>query len=146
MVGVDENVSTMPVEWGSQQAGTYTLLAQIDQPDNEVPETDESNNLITRSFQVLPPAPDTVPPTINSLPLNNGEAVITDRTVTLLTTATDNSGGSGMKDVFYQEFHYNIGAQTWVPVQNSSKLAYGPRHTWNLHPAGGMRYIRASRT
>jgi subtilase family serine protease len=40
--------------------GVYTLCAMID-PDDEVQETNEDNNVICRTFSVLPTDDETVP-------------------------------------------------------------------------------------
>jgi hypothetical protein len=44
----------------------------------------------------------------------------------------------------YVEMHWSGGAQTWVPVQFTEWLPYGPQpHSWQMHPAPGMRYLQA---
>jgi subtilase family serine protease len=48
---------TTKVIWEAEEAGQYTICAIID-PDNEVVETNESNNEICRTVTVLDQVPD----------------------------------------------------------------------------------------
>ena len=145
-IGADDSVSSMGVEWRPPARGVYTLTATID-PDNQIAETDESNNQVRRTLIIQPPAQDTQPPQIDSFTVNQGASFTSDRTVKLLTAAHDVAGGvdssSGLGHVMYVEMHWNIGAQTWVPVQLTAWLPYGEPHRWQLHPAPGMRYLQA---
>ncbi len=141
-LGVDDSQSTLPVVWGEQSAGSYSVWAVID-PDNAIPETCETNNVVSRTITVLEPVGDTLPPTIESLVVNGGASQTSSRNITLTVEATDNPGGSGVAQVLYVELHWNIGAQTWVPVQLTQWLAYGQDHHWELHPESGLRYIQA---
>ena len=91
----------------------------------------------------LAPAADTQPPVIDSFAANQGSPTTDNRSVTLVTVGHDQPGGSGLGQVMYAEMHWSGGAQTWVPVQFTDWLSFGPQpHTWQLHPVPGMRYVQ----
>jgi hypothetical protein len=141
-IGVNDSQSTSAVNWGMQAAGSYDIWAQID-PENIIPETDETNNVVSRTITVLQPEADTTPPVIDNLQVNGGASTTSSRAVTLTVQAHDNAGGSGVAQVYYVELHWNAGAQVWVPVQWTAWLPYGVDHRWVLHPESGLRYIQA---
>jgi len=141
-IGVNDRQSTTAVEWGAPPAGSYTIWAEID-PADAIFETNETNNVISRTLTVREQKDDSTPPTIESLRINDGSGVTDSRPITLTLQASDNPGGSGMARAFYTELHWNAGAQSWVPVQWTSWLPYGRDHHWTLHPESGMRYIQA---
>ncbi len=141
-LGANESANTTSVDWLVAAGGTYTVTALID-PDNQIAETDESNNFIRRLVTVLPQAQDTQSPGIDSFVVAQGSLTTSSLTITLDTSAHDEVGGSGLGQVMYVEMHWNGGAQAWVPVQFTAWLAYDQPHTWQLHPAPGMRYLQA---
>jgi hypothetical protein len=141
-LGPNESANTTSVDWLVAAGGTYTVTALID-PDNQIAETDEGNNLIRRLVTVLPQAQDTQPPLIDSFVVAQGNLTTSSLAVALDTSAHDEAGGSGLGQVMYVEMHWNGGAQAWVPVQFTDWLAYAQPHTWQLHPAPGMRYLQA---
>ena len=145
-IGAGDSVSSIGVEWRPPVRGAYTVTATID-PDNQIAETDENNNQVRRTLIIQPSAQDTQPPQIDSFTVNQGTNFTSDRTVTLLTAAHGMDegvdSGSSFGHVLYVEMHWNIGAQTWVPVQLTDWLPYGEPHHWQLHPAPGMRYLQA---
>jgi hypothetical protein len=138
----NDQASTTPVEWGQSSSGSHTLIAVID-PDNMIPETDDTNNTVQRTITIRPATADTTPPTINSLEINGGASQVTARTISLEVSATDDQGGSGLGSVLYVELHYIAGARLWVPVQWTAWLDYQDQpHSWTLHPAPGLRCIQ----
>lgn len=57
--------TTTSISWVPTATGNYLLRAIID-PNNNVVENDETNNVIERTISVLPAAADTTPPQITS--------------------------------------------------------------------------------
>ncbi len=152
-LGPDGSQNTSSVEWGIQAAGVYTIWAEID-PENIITETDEANNVISRTVEVLATHRDTIPPTVTALRIRGGEGSLiglqaggdtetSTRLITLTVQGQDNPGGSGVAQVFYAELHWSAGARSWQPVQWTEWLPYGRDHVWELHPESGMRYIQA---
>jgi hypothetical protein len=141
-LGANESASTTNVDWLDAAGGTYTVTAFID-PDNQIAETDEGNNVIHRLVTMLPQAQDTQPPLIDGFVVAQGTLTTSSLTIALDTSAHDEAGGSGLGQVMYVEMHWNGGAQAWVPVQFTAWLAYDRPHTRQLHPAPGMRYLQA---
>ena len=141
-IGINDSRSTSAVEWGMQPAGTYAIWAQID-PANVISETNETNNVISRTVTVQEREADSTPPTVQGLLVNGEASQTSSRAIALTVTATDNVGGSGVAKVLYVELHWNPGAQSWVPVQWTDWLPYGGDHHWTLHPESGVRYIQA---
>jgi len=139
-IGVDDTASTTALTWGAQPAGLYTIFAEID-PDGIVPETNELNNVVSRTVTVLSPLADTTPPEVTGFLVNGGDSSTVTRSVTLTVTATDDTGPT---QVYYVEQHYNLGARTWVPVHWTDWLPYDEQpHPWTLHPNTGLRYLQA---
>jgi hypothetical protein len=141
ILGPDETVDTEKVVWTPAQAGSYTLWARID-PDNTWAESDETNNLVSRTLTVLPPALDSTPPSMTSLLVNGGAGETTTRVITLEATAVD-SGGNGLASILYGELLWNSTAQRWIVEQWSDWMAYGASHAWTVSAAPGLRYIQA---
>ncbi len=139
-IGVDDAASTAALDWGAHPAGDYTIFAEID-PDDEVPETNESNNVVSRTVTILPPLADITPPLVTDFLVNGGASRTVTRSVTLSVTATDDREPT---QVYYVEQHYNLGARAWVPVQWTDWLPYNDQpHPWTLHPNTGLRYLQA---
>ena len=139
-IGVNDTASTTALNWGAQMAGLYTIFAEID-PAGEVPETNELNNVVSRTVTVRSSLADTTPPEVTDFLVNGGASSTVTRSVTLTVTATDDTGPT---QVYYVEQHYNQGARTWVPVQWTDWLPYNDQpHSWTLHPNTGLRYLQA---
>ncbi|MCK4471340.1 MAG: hypothetical protein KAW49_06085, partial [Anaerolineae bacterium] len=139
-IGVNDTASTTALDWGAQTAGLYTIFAEID-PAGEVPETNELNNVVSRTVTVRSSLADTTPPQVTDFLVNGGASSTVTRSVTLTVTATDDTGPT---QAYYVEQHYNQGARTWVPVQWTDWLPYNDQpHSWTLHPNTGLRYLQA---
>lgn len=89
-IGVNDTASTAALDWGAQAAGSYTILAEID-PDGTVPETNELNNVVSRTVTILPPLADTTSPVVTGFWINGGASRTATRGVTLTVTATDDT-------------------------------------------------------
>lgn len=137
--------SSQKVVWQPNVAGTYRVCAIID-PDNEVRETNESNNVTCRSLSVLEGATDQLRPDVNSFVIEDGAQTTSDQAVTLDISATDNPNGSGVRAIKFLEFEYSLGARDWVLVQNSDWVNYATaqeNYPWSLIPTYGVRYLEA---
>lgn len=139
--------ATSPVAWAPQTAGQYQVCAIID-PDNRVSETDETNNVTCRTVTVLRLTTDTAPPVVDRFVIAGDAPTTPSITVTLDVTATDYPipGASGLQACKFVEFEYSLGAQRWVPIQQSDWAAYAAAHSdypWLLIPTYGMRYMQA---
>jgi peptide/nickel transport system substrate-binding protein len=136
---------TVTAEWVPSTAGEFTLYAQLD-PQQEIPENDEDNNLIQRFVTILPPLPDTTPPTVNSFSINNPGILYTENpNVRLNTVATDEAGGSGVAYLLFVEYYFNQSKNDWEPVQQSTWLSYeqaSSRYPWQLLPRLGVHYLQ----
>ncbi len=140
--------STDPVFWEPETAGVYKVCAIID-PDNEVPEYNENNNVTCRDLTVLDIALDIVPPEVeeDSFMIYDNAFTTPQVTVTLDLNATDpGAQASGMFGIKYVEFEYILGAHRWVPVQRTDWIDYDsatPDFPWSLVRTYGMRYMQA---
>lgn len=134
---------TATLSW--PQAGAFTLYGLID-PQGLISETQEDNNVISRTVRVLPPSTDELPPQIISFTINQ-DALNTDTPqISLDLTAKDLPGGSGVVGVIYIEYEYSRNIDTWVAVQNSGWLPYAASHNsypWLLSPSSGVHFVRA---
>lgn len=141
----NETASSSAVAWTPPAAGSYVITAIID-PENQVEEVNENNNMVSRTLSALPPAVDTTPPTIESFTINQGASVTQDLEVTLNLAATDPAPGSGVQSILYAEFEYSQGAGNWVRVEDSGWLDYAnasSNYAWNLLPSAGVKYVQA---
>jgi hypothetical protein len=134
--------STTRVPWSPAAAGDYAIYARID-PYDDISETIETNNTISTTITVLPPAGDTTPPVVTSFTINEGAETTDVLTVTLTVSAEDDAGGSGVGSIFFVEFEFVQAAMQWVPVQASGWLTYTTNYTWTLMPIAGVRYMQA---
>jgi hypothetical protein len=138
-IGPDDTMSTAAVDWGIHPPGDYVIWAAID-PDNQVAETNEANNVISRTVSVWPSPADTTPPVTTGFLVDGGAENTSSRAITLSVTAIDNVAPVR---VHYVEQHYNQGSRAWIPVQQTDWLPYGQVHQWTLHPDSGLRYLQA---
>jgi hypothetical protein len=136
---------TVSAEWVPATAGEFTLYAQID-PQQEIPENDEDNNLISRSVSVLPPLPDTTPPAVDSFFINNPKYLYTHSpNVRFNTVASDEPGGSGVAYLLFIEYYFSQSKNDWEPVQQSTWLPYesaSSDYSWQLVTWAGVHYIQ----
>ena len=120
--------------------GVHTLYAVID-PSNSVPESDESNNVISRSVRIKPFDPTFTPSQITTFTINFG-ADTADRTQVRL----DLSATPSPAYVLYLEYQYIQSAGTWVRVASSGWLPYAAASdgfAWRLQPVPGVHYLQA---
>ncbi|MFP4439113.1 MAG: right-handed parallel beta-helix repeat-containing protein [Chloroflexaceae bacterium] len=138
--------STTGVEVTFPRAGMFDLYAIID-PDNAVPEGIETNNVVSRTVVIAPPAADRTVPLVQEITINGTAGATVDAPdVTVDITAGDPPpDASGMQSVHMIEYIYNESAQQWIPVVQSGWLPYTqtPEHyRWSLLPLPGMRYLQ----
>lgn len=139
----DDRADTRPLTWTPPQPGNHTIYAVID-PDNRIAESDENNNILRRSFTVLPTAVDMTGPVVDSVVIRDGMVTTDSPDVDVRVQASDR--GSGVRAIFLVEYEYARGAGRWTPVQWSGWLDYTGTPTtypWKLLPSPGARYIHA---
>jgi hypothetical protein len=118
-------------------------------PDDQVLEDIEDNNVVSRTVQVLPdlPGTDLVAPHVDLLRINNGANTVHDPGVALHIQATDlvqpDQDASGLEQLKIVEFLFNESAGFWVPVGVSEWMAFVPDTTWTLHPQSGLHFVQA---
>ena len=134
-------VVPVAVDWIAPTAGTYKIYALVD-PNNEIPESTDSNNVAVRALEVLPPAvsADTSRPTVQSLVINGGAQTTTTPEVTVQLAATDNREVVSM---YVVERVYNNAARSWVTRQTTGWIDFQESFTMTLSSAGGARYLQA---
>ncbi|MCB0223698.1 MAG: trypsin-like serine protease [Anaerolineae bacterium] len=129
--------TTTSISWVPTATGNYILRAIID-PNNNVVENDETNNVIERTISVLPAAADTTPPQITSftatLPSDSPIA-------TLSVTVTD--VGAGVNAVLFIEYEFSPSARQWIAVRQSEWLDYQTAaYNWEVSSTPGMKYFQ----
>jgi uncharacterized protein YegL len=142
--------STSAVGWiPSNGPGIYTLYAVID-PDNNVPEDIEDNNVVSRTVQIVSPLSadqDQVAPRVDNLTVAGGASLVYSADVSLEVAATDfaqqNVTPSGVQQMYFVEFIFNESAGIWEPVQSSGWISFTQNTDWSLVQQSGMRYIQA---
>lgn len=121
-------------------AGDHQLYVVID-PNDKIPESDETNNLAGRTIAILLPAPDTTPPS-GSILINGGDDTTSSREVILNLNAQDEPGGTGVWLMYILESQFDYASRHWVPAQASNWVAYTTSYSWMLLPGGGAKYIQ----
>ena len=147
LVAPDGLSGTEWLSWTPSQAGSYLLTAQID-PNNQIAESTENNNVVTQTVTVLPAAPDVDDPRVDSLTINAGQSTVTTTQIYLNANAVDypKNNPSGVASLRYVEYEYNAGSRLWIPVQDSQWIDYAQarnNHRWILSPVGGNHYLQA---
>jgi hypothetical protein len=151
LIAVNDSENTGAVAWVPDEVGYQTIYALIDSKDafTETP-TDwaESNNVISRTFTVLPRATDSAPPRMDNFTINDGADRTRETDVWLDANGSemDLAGQSGVNSIRYEEFEYSQGARDWILVHNSGWLDYETSHInypWALIDSPGVRYLRA---
>ncbi|MEM7131917.1 MAG: S8 family serine peptidase [Chloroflexota bacterium] len=142
-IGIDDRHDSTGLSWENIPEGEFTLWAEID-PTDQIEESNETNNIVSRQLVVLPAAQDVLPPIIEKLTINGAPA---DRTVQVanqdLTLTAEIVGESGSAYVAFVEMSWNMGTQSWVPVRSGDWEPAAASYTWSLHPAGGLRYLQS---
>jgi hypothetical protein len=151
LIATRDSENTEAVSWTPDAEGTYAIYAVID-PDDLVAElpsgSAENNNVLSRTFTVLPPSPDGAPPRMDDFTINDGadRTSIADVQLDAEASEMDVPNQSGVSTIRYEEFVYNEGAEDWVLVQHSDWLDYDSFHTdypWSMLDNPGVHYIRA---
>ncbi len=141
----DSTESTNGVPWTPSAMGEVTICAVID-PGNTAAESREDNNQVLRTVSVLGALPDNTPPHVDSFRVAQGAAATGSLSIKLDAAASDASPSSGLASLFYQEFEYNQGVKSWIPVQQSGWVPYATassNYDWKLVPFVGMHALQA---
>lgn len=138
---------TTTVSWlPAPTAGNYVLYAVID-PNDTIPETNETNNIISRTITVLPAtSPDSEPPIVTAVYVTPTIQLTNIPTITIGAAAEDNAGGSGIALILYAEAIYSHTVGNWVVVQRTNWLPYAANHAnlnWLLDETPGVHFIMA---
>jgi parallel beta-helix repeat protein len=141
LLAADGSASTSGVAWTPEAAGDTAIYARID-PGDAVSETIESNNTVSATLTVLPPATDGEPPVVTAFGIAGGADATAVQTVTLSIGASDDPGGSGVGALRVVEFAYSQAAAGWVVAQESAWLTYTESLAWRLVPGAGARYLQ----
>lgn len=140
--------TTPKVIWEPEEPGLYSICAIID-PDNEIEETDETNNRICRTVTVSDNSePDITAPVVHELVIEDDATDTTQITVTLDVEAEDMEPDprSGVDMIKFVEYEYNFASGYWVPVQQPLWVNYEiaeENYPWTLIQTYGVRYIDA---
>lgn len=150
-VGATERItgtSTTIVTWvPSRGEGTYTIYAVID-PANTVPEDIETNNVVSRTVQLLPGgnSTDRVAPRVDLLTINEGSVDTFNSELNLKVNASDvaqpGATTSGVKQIQVVEYRFNGSTLAWVPIKASGWLSYTETISWTLRPEGGVGFLQ----
>jgi len=108
--------------------GDYTLRVFVD-PDNQIPELDEANNVISAPLKILPPEPRLAELHPTGLSLEPPSPVRGGRMVQV--TATVWNTGNIDAERFQVELAYSSDGQSWTPfaVQDIPSLSRGGKET-----------------
>ena len=120
-------------------AGPHIIYAIID-PENNIPEDDEDNNIIIRTLRVLPAGSTPSPIAIENLTINDGADDTRFQQVRLNVTASNQPAY-----LLYVEYQYIQSRHDWMPVAQSGWLPYAAAsvdYAWKLQPGAGVHYIQ----
>ena len=123
------------------EPGEFEVFVVID-PDDQMAEVSETNNVASRRVVVRPPARDEQPPQVTGFAVNGGQSIVTSRDISLTLRATD-TGGSGVRFMALVEWEFRFGASQWVATHRTGWLPYAENFSHKLEPHGGARVLEA---
>ncbi|MGB0383473.1 MAG: VWA domain-containing protein [Ardenticatenaceae bacterium] len=132
----------------SNGAGEYHIYGVID-PDNNITEDIETNNVVSRTLQVLPhfEGADEVAPRVDVLTIDGGEETTYDTEVALHVESEDlvqpGAESSEVARLQIVEYLYSESANIWTSVGASGWQTYTQDLDYDLFPIGGMRFLQA---
>ena len=139
---------TSTIDWEIPSAADYVLYAIID-PDNEISETNEMNNVISRTITVLPTlgsGGDLLAPHVDNFTINQGATSTNSRNVVLDTVVSDPTPSSAIRSLYFVEHEYSTASNLWKPVSASDWVDYDANRAnlqWQLQPSVGLKYLQA---
>jgi hypothetical protein len=140
-----ESSRPLTVTFGSDEVGELTIYAIID-PDRQVAEHNEGNNVISRTLTIHPAAADQAVPVVSGIIVDGGNSdTVRNRQLSVDISADDPVPGSGVQAIHLIEYVYQDGSQGWVPQAQSGWLPFGgnpSRYIWTLAPQPGVRYVQ----
>jgi hypothetical protein len=137
-LGTEEEVS---ISWNLAGLNLDTVKVKvIIDPENLINEANENNNLALRSFNLLPPRPDTIPPTIIDFTINNN-AISSENSAVQLVTSAEDLGGSGLAWMMIKEWGYE-NSNGWGKQKAADWLPYQSSYTYTLSEHAGVHFLR----
>jgi hypothetical protein len=136
------DVKAVSIEWDTAGLQKQARIFAVIDPDNTMAETNEMNNVVRRTIRILPPPRDEIPPHINHLIINDGAQTTSSPQIMLTIDATD-TGGSGLRAMYFVEYVYNSNVRYWMPVQRSGWVDFQSTYAMTLTERGGAHYIHA---
>lgn len=131
----DSFTSTAGILWTPTTDGFHEIYARV---NTVTPFT------VHRPIWVLPPALDLIPPTVNSVVVNNGETDVSTGYMTISIQASDNTAGSGVGNIYIMEFDWNPNMGEWIQSNESGWVDYTGTPTsygWTLSWSPGVKNI-----
>jgi hypothetical protein len=117
------------------------LTARVD-PDDNVAESSETDNNVTRIIRILPPSSDPIAPN-GVITVNAGASTANVIQAQLSLSAEDNPGGTGVQQMYVTEFVFDSAAGRWQIVRESGWISYTTSLPWTLSPSGGVKHFQA---
>ena len=140
----DEELIT--TTWTPTSPGLHTLYAVID-PDNDVVELFEDDNVISYTLRVRRNEGDDITPVIDSFTINNGSlTTVEDRILcnVVASVPTRSNGTTTPSYILYVDFIFRQNVGDWVPVKDSGWRNYDEASSdflWGISPEPGIHYI-----
>jgi len=102
-----------------------------------------TNNTAQRAITVMPvTAVDQIAPVVLDVNLNDGVSEVVNGTASVVTTASDNVGGSGLAGMYIVERIFDAGSLNWSVTQETGWIPFSPRYPLELAGGAGLRYIQ----
>ena len=147
-VSPDSSASTSAVTWTPTTYGEIKLIAVID-PDGQVTESNEDNNVVKRQVNVhYTQQTDTTPPIAQKLLVNGGQDQISSPNVELSVEAFDpEPNATDVAKNYYVELQWASGVGSggsWIPVKWTGWKPFASQpHAYEMMPNSGLRYLQA---
>lgn len=131
---------------GGLITGTLTLSGPEGPRPVRATVCDRAGNCVSTETSIALRPPESVPPCVTGLTLDDGAAQTSSGTIRITLTAEDPAPGSGVSEVRFAEYVFSGGA--WVPTAASLRSpweVYAPEaiYTWALSDEPGVKYIQA---
>lgn len=134
--------------WVPNEGGVHYLYGVVD-PDNVIPEFDETNNSDTHLVVVRDDDGGTGALMVNGFTINDGARTGTSREIVCNVDAVQARTNAPTADpayIMYVDHIYDQNVYDWVPVKTSGWMPYNANTTvnfhWHINPTPGTHYVQ----
>jgi hypothetical protein len=135
--------AVVSIAWDTTSLVGDVAVVAVADPDGTLDEAVTTNNTAQRTITVMPvTAVDQIAPVVLDVNLNDGVTEVINGVASVVVTANDNAGGSGLAGMYIVERVFDAGSLTWAVTQETGWIPFSPRYPLALAGGAGLRYIQ----